>query len=111
MAWTAVFTRHNDEAEARAQGAQLGIVFPADGAIPSGNQRYALVANIGVPWQSEPVYGEEGDVLAPGVRDPEGGYWCLLAINEAWEGHDAVIAAIEHLGVRRAPAHPPVVWA
>ena len=110
MAWTTVYVRHEDGVEARQQGASLSIAFPANGSIPSGNQRYALKADIGTPWLTEPVY-ENGEIVTPGVPDPEGGYWSLLAINQAWEGHDATIAAIEALGVRRFPAHPPTVWA
>lgn len=110
MAWTTVYTRHEDEAEAREQGTALGIVFPANGSIPSGNQRYALTGNIGVPWLVEPVY-DNGEIVEPGVPDPEGGYWSMLAINQDWEGHDATIAAIEALGVRRYPENPPTVWA
>lgn len=110
MAWTGIYVRHQDETEARAQGAALGIVFPTDGSIPSGNQRYALVADIGVPFVTLPVY-DNGLVATPGVPDPEGGYWSLLAINQAWEGHDAILAAVEDLGVRRHPENPPVVWA
>lgn len=109
MAWTAAYVRHEDEAEARAQGAALGVVFPANGVIPSGNQRYALTANIGVPFITPPVY-DNGVIVTPGVLDPEGGYWSLLAINQDWSGHDATIAAIEGLGVRRYPEYPPTVW-
>lgn len=108
--YTTVYVRHENEAEAREQGAALGIVFPANGSIPSGNQRYALRADIGTPWLTPPVW-DSGEIVEPGVPDPEGGYWSMLAINQAWEGHDATIAAIDGLGVRRYPAHPPVVWA
>lgn len=107
MAWTTVYVRHETEAEAREQGAALGIVFPASGIIPSGNQRYALSADIGTPFVTPP----DDEAGTPGVLDNEGGYWSMLAINQAWEGHDATIAAIEALGVRRFPAHPPTVWA
>lgn len=110
MAWTPVYVRHENEAEAREQGAALGIVFPPGGRIPSGNQRYALIADIGTPWLSLPVY-DNGEVVTPGVPDPEGGYWSLLAINQAWAGHDATLAAIDGLGVRRSPAYPLTVWA
>lgn len=107
MAWTTIYVRHETEAEARGQGAALGIVFPANGSIPTGNQRYALVADIGTPWETPP----DDETGTPGVSDPEGGYWSLLALNQEWEGHDATIAAIEGLGVRRYPEHPLTVWA
>ena len=110
MAWTPIYTRHENEAEARAQGAALGIVFPPNGTIPSGNQRYALTPNIGTPWLTPPVY-DNGIIVTPGVPDHEGGYCCLLVINQEWEGHDATIAAIEALGVRRFPEYPLTVWA
>ena len=110
MAWTTVYTRHENEVEAREQGAALGIVFPANGSIPSGNQRYALAADIGVPFTVLPVY-DNGEVVSPGVLDPEGGYWSMLAINQTWEGHDATLAAVDQLGVRRYPEYPSVVWA
>lgn len=109
MAWTSVYVRHENETEAREQGAALGIVFPANGGIPSGNQRYALKAGIGVPLITLPVYAN-GQTVTPGVPDPEGGYWSLLAINQDWGGHDATIAAIEGLGVRRYPEYPPTGW-
>lgn len=110
MAWTTVYVRHENEDEAREQGAALGIVFPENGSIPSGNQRYALTANIGVPFLTLPVY-DNGEIVTPGVPYPEGGYWSMLAINQNWTGHDATIAAVEELGVRRYPINPPVVWA
>lgn len=108
--YTTVYTCHPSESVAREQGAALGIVFPPSGSVPVGNQRYALESDIGTPWLTPPVY-DNGAIAVPGVPDPEGGYWSMLGINQAWEGHAATITAIEALGVRRFPTHPQRVWA
>ena len=97
--YTTVYTRDAGAAEARDREAALGIQCPPN----------ALQADIGTPWLTPPVY-DNGEIVVSGVPDPEGGYWSMLAISQAWEGHDATIAAIEAAAVRRFPAHPLRVW-
>lgn len=110
MAWSpAIYVQFTDEPTARAMATQLGVDFPQDGAIPSGNGNYAMHAPMQAPWATAPVYDVAGDVTTPGVA--EAGYWALLRLNMEWIGYADTLAAIEEAGVRRVPAAPPVVWA
>jgi hypothetical protein len=105
----AIYVQFPDEATARAAGASLGIEFPEDGSIPSGNENYALCAPIQPPWQTDPVYNAQGDVTTPGVLAP--GFWAMLRFNEAWPGYAATVAALEASGAVRELANPHIVWA
>lgn len=98
MAWRdAIYVQFPDEATARALATQLGIDFPESGAIPTGNQNYALHAPMEPPEAS------------PGV--PETGYWAMLRLNDDYPGYDVLVTAIELAGVERTLENPPVVWA
>lgn len=92
MAWHTRYCCFPNEATARAVGAALGIDFPDDGSIPSGNQNYALHA---------PMQAPEG----------EGGYWALLRLNDQWAGYAATVAQVDGSGFVRDLTNPPVVWA
>lgn len=105
----AIYCQHPDEATARAMATALGVNFPASGAIPTGNENYALHAPMQPPWATPPVVDEGGVVVTPGVA--ETGYWSMLRFNMDWPGYAATLAAIEASGVRRVLADPPVVWA
>lgn len=78
-----------DEAEARAVAAQLGVEFPVDGSIPTGNHNFALCAPIAAP---------EG----------EAGYWAMLRLNAAWAGYEATVQALA--AFLRVPASPGNVF-
>lgn len=93
MAWReAIYVQFPDEATARAMATSLGVDFPEDGTIPSGNQNYAMHAP-----------------MAPPEGEP--GYWAMLRLNDGFAGYDDLVAAIEAAGVRRELANPPVIWA
>lgn len=110
MAWSgAIYVQFPDEATARAMATSLGVDFPEDGSIPSGNGNYAMHAPMQAPWATAPVYDGDGAVVAPGVL--EAGYWAMLRLNEAWVGCADTLAAIEGAGVRRTLVDPPLVWA
>jgi hypothetical protein len=100
-----------DEMTARAAAAGMGMEFPADGSIPTGNGNYAMAAPITPPWQSEPVVtgsGETTVVATPGIRMP--GFWALLRLNMEWEGYEATWEAIQASGaLYNGP--PTIAWA
>ena len=104
-----IYCQHPDEAAARAAAAALGVDFPESGAIPTGNENYALHAPMTPPWVTPPVVDDEGNIITPGVSEP--GYWSMLRLNMDWPGYEATLAAIEASGVRRALVDPPVFWA
>lgn len=110
MAWSqAIYVQFADEATARALATALGVDFPPSGAIPNGNQNYALTAPIQAPWVTPPVHDGAGELVTPGVA--ESGYWAMLRLNEEWAGCAATLAAIDGAGVRRELVDPPAVWA
>lgn len=110
MPWSdAIYVQFPDEAAARALAASLGVDFPDDGSIPTGNGNYAMKAPMQAPWASPPVYDGAGDVVTPGAAEP--GYWALLRFNTEWPGYAATLEAIENAGVRRTLVNPPAVWA
>lgn len=93
MAWReAIYVQFPDEAAARVMATALGVDFPEDGSIPSGNQNYAMHAPMTPP-------------------DGEAGYWAMLRLNDDFAGYGDLVAAIEASGVRRELASPPVIWA
>lgn len=109
MSWgDTIYCQFPDRETGVAFGAQLGIEFPVDGSIPSGNHNFALV-EMQAPWAVEPTYDEAGEVVTPGEREP--GWWCMGRINDAWPGAAGALAAIEAAGVRKHPDPPPMVWA
>ena len=110
MAWRdAIYVQFPDEATARAFATALGVEFPDDGTIPTGNGNYAMHAPMQPPWVTEPVYDVDGVLITPGV--PESGYWAMLRLNDDFSGYDEIVAAISEAGVQRVLADPPVVWA
>lgn len=109
MAWHTRYCQFPDEATARAVGASLGVDFPEDGSIPSGNQNYALHAPMQAPWATPPVIAPDGTITTPGV--PESGYWAMLRLNDQWAGYAATVAQIDGSGFVRDLTNPPVVWA
>ena len=110
MAWRdTIYLQFPDEATARALATALGVDFPENGAIPSGNQNYALHAPMQPPWVTPPVYDVDGEEVTPGVPQP--GYWAMLRLNDDFAGYQGIVAAIEGAGVQRTLATPPVVWA
>lgn len=98
-----------DEAAARALATSLGVDFPDDGTIPTGNGNYAMHAPMQAPWATPPVFNPYGELVTPGI--PEPGFWALLRLNTEWIGFTVTMAAIEAAGVRRDLAAPPVVFA
>jgi hypothetical protein len=110
MAWgDAIYVQFPDEATARAFATALGVEFPDDGTIPTGNGNYAMHAPMETPWVTPPVYDVDGVEVTPGV--PEPGYWAMLRLNDDFAGYAAIVAAIEGAGVQRDLVDPPVVWA
>lgn len=110
MAWReAVYVQFPDEETARALATALGVDFPESGAIPSGNQNYAMHAPMTPPWITPPVFDAEGAEVTPGVHEP--GYWAMLRLNDDFAGYEGIVTAIEAAGVRRDLVDPPVVWA
>jgi len=110
MAWgDTIYVQFPDEATARAMATSLGVDFPIDGTIPTGNQNYAMHAPMETPWVTPPVYNAEGVLVTPGV--PESGYWAMLRFNDSFAGYDAIVTAIEGADVERDLVNPPVVWA
>lgn len=108
MTWSnTLYLCHPDEATARAEAAALGIDFPADGSIPTGNENYALVSPMESPWQTPPVYGPGGLVTVPGVRMT--GYWSMLRLNTNWAGYAQTMAALP--ARLRTLASPPNIFA
>jgi hypothetical protein len=105
----AIYCQHPNEATARAAATALGVDFPDSGAIPTGNENFAMHAPMTPPWITAPVYDEDGVEVAPGVA--EAGYWSMLRFNMEWPGYAATLAAVEASGVVRELAAPPVVWA
>lgn len=104
MAWSeTIYLQFTDEAEARAAATALGVDFPDDGTIPSGNQNYALCAPMQPPWAVEPTE------TTPGT--PESGYWAMLRLNDNWSGYASTMTAIEALGAVRVLPNPPCVFA
>ena len=109
MAWSdPIYCVFANRSQGIAFGAILGIEFPADGSIPSGNQNFALV-EIPAPWSVEPTYDDEGNVVTPGER--QAGSWFLGRINLEWSGATDTLATIDASGARRTPDAPPVIWA
>jgi len=110
MAWgDAIYVQFPDEATARAFATALGVEFPDDGTIPTGNGNYAMYAPMQAPWITPPVYNVDGVLITPGV--PESGYWAMLRLNDDFAGYETIMAAIDGAGVRIDPVDPPVVWA
>jgi len=110
MAWgDAIYVQFPDEVTARALATALGVDFPESGAIPSGNQNYALHAPMQSPWITPPKGGTGDDGPVEGIAEP--GYWAMLRLNDSFAGYDGIVAAIEGAGVQRVLADPPVVWA
>lgn len=109
MAWHTRYCQFPDETTARAVGAALGIDFPEDGSIPSGNQNYALHAPMQAPWATPPVVDGDGAIVTPGA--PEAGYWAMLRLNDNFSGYAALDAQIASSGFVRELVDPPVVWA
>jgi len=105
----AIYLQHPDEATARVAAASLGMAFPESGAIPTGNENFALHAPMQPPWATPPVVDGDGNVVTPGV--PETGFWSMLRLNMDWAGAVPTLAAIDASGVRRDLSTPPVVWA
>lgn len=98
MAWReTIYVQFPNEVAARSLATTLGVDFPEDGRIPTGNQNYAMHAPMEPPSESPDV--------------PESGYWAMLRLNDAFGGYDALVVAIDGAGVRRELANPPVVWA
>jgi hypothetical protein len=110
MAWQeTIYVQFPDETTARTMATSLGVDFPESGAIPTGNQNYAMHAPMQPPWVTPPVIDAEGVLVTPGVA--ETGYWAMLRFNMDWPGYAATMAALEASGVVRELALPPVVWA
>jgi len=110
MSWSAtIYVQFPDEATARVAAAAIGVDFPEDGTIPSGNHNYALAAPVLPPWITPPSYDEEGEVITPG--EAETGFWAMLRLNMDWAGYAATMAAIEGAGVIRDVAEPRNVFA
>ena len=108
MSWTpALHCQFPDEATAREFAAALGVDFPEDGSIPTGNHNFALVAPI-EEWITRPVY-VDGEMVDPGER--RSGFWAMLRLNTDWPGFAATLAAIEAAGVVRELAEPCNVFA
>lgn len=81
MSWSQTYyAQFPDEATARAFAASLGVDFPADGSIPTGNTNYALVAPI-VEWSRQPAFSDSGAMVDPGELMP--GYWAMARFNLA----------------------------
>ncbi len=95
MSWSpTIYVQFPDEAAARAVAIGLGVEFPADGSIPTGNQHFALAAPI-TEWLTPPA--SRGD---PGTLRP--GYWAMLRLNTGWAGYDAAMAVIARYAVTLA---------
>lgn len=110
MAWSqGIIVQFPDEATARTAAAAIGVDFPEDGSVPSGNENYAIVAPVAPPWAIEPTFDDAGEVLTPGNR--ETGYWALLRLNQEWAGYSETMAAIQATGAVRNLANPPIEWA
>lgn len=103
MSWSpTIYCQFPDEATARALALQLGVDFPDDGAIPTGNHNFALVAPI-IEWVTWPTKDTSGEARP--------GYWAMLRLNTAWKGYAATLAAIEGAGVVQILAEPCNVFA
>jgi len=111
MKWSpAIYVQFPDEATARAAAAALGVEFPDDNTVPTGNSNYAMHAPMQTPWKVEPVSDPEtGELVTPG--EAETGYWAMLRLNTEWPGYAATLAAIQATGAIRKLVNPPVVWA
>lgn len=111
MSWSpAIYVQFPDEATARMAAAAIGVDFPGDGSVPTGNRNYAMHAPMQNPWLVEPVVDPEtGEVVTPGIRMD--GYWAMLRLNTEWPGYAAAWAAIQATGAVRELESPPVVWA
>ena len=110
MSWPpTIYVQFQDEPTARAMAAALGVEFPNDGSVPTGNRNYALAAPILPPWITPPTYDEEGELVTPGVA--EDGYWAMLRLNMDWPGFAETMAALEEAGVIRDVAEPRNVFA
>jgi hypothetical protein len=111
MSWSpAIYVQFPDEATARVAAVAIGVDFPADGSVPTGNANYAMHAPMQNPWLIEPVTDPEtGEVITPGEREP--GYWAMLRLNTEWPGFAEAWAAIQATGAVRELENPPVVWA
>lgn len=111
MSWSpAIYVQFPDEATARVAAAAIGVDFPEDGSVPTGNRNYAMHAPMQAPWATEPVNDPEtGEVTTPGVVEP--GYWAMLRLNTEWPGYAETWAAIQATGAVRELENPPVVWA
>ncbi len=104
-----IYLQFPDETTAREMATSLGVIFPEDGSIPSGNHNYALCAPIQNPWISEPVYNEEGEITEEGVA--ESGYWAMLRMNLEWINYTSIQTTINNAGVVREIFTPLNVFA
>lgn len=111
MTWSpAIYVQFPDEPTARAAARAIGVEFPADGSIPTGNQNYAMHAPMQSPWIVEPISDPDtGEVMTPGKSEP--GYWAMLRLNTAWAGYEVAWAAMQSTGAVRDLKNPPVAWA
>lgn len=111
MSWSpTIYAQFPNEATARAAATAIGVDFPEDGSVPTGNRNYAMHAPMQSPWATEPVTDPgTGEVTTPGVIEP--GYWAMLRLNTEWAGYETAWAAIQATGAVRELENPPVVWA
>lgn len=111
MTWSpTIYVQFPDEATARAAASAIGVEFPEDGSVPTGNRNYAMHAPMQAPWIVEPVSDPEtGELVTPG--EAETGYWAMLRLNTAWAGYAGAWAAIQATGAVRVLENPPAAWA
>jgi len=111
MSWSpTIYVQFPNEEAARIAATMMGVDFPVDGSIPSGNHNYAMHAPMQAPWISEPVIDSDtGEVITPGTT--ESGYWAMLRLNTTFVRYDEIVAMIDELGVKRNLINPPVKWA
>lgn len=111
MSWSpTIYVQFPNEATARAAATAIGVDFPEDGSVPTGNRNYAMHAPMQSPWEIEPVVDPDtGEVTTPGVI--ESGYWAMLRLNTEWAGYETAWAAIQATVAVRELENPPVVWA
>lgn len=119
MSWSdTIYVRFADEASARAMAEQLGVDFPQDGSIPTGNGNFALKAPI-VEWVRRPVVERQGEAMVTiDAGEAFDGYRAMLRLNTDWPGYEAALAALapfdctaEILGTPEAPRVPDNVFA
>jgi hypothetical protein len=90
-----IYVDFPDEDAARAMAMALGVEFPEDGSIPTGNGNYAMVAPI-VEWVRRPVSAGR-EIIDQGERRP--GYTAMIRLNMDWPGYAAAMAMLAAVAV------------